>query len=78
MGQEWDATSEIIEPESEMDDVLQCRAKGKRVEIMDMGGWSERCDIDRLREAVKKLGRRIATWDDFADFPWPRGRGRNE
>lgn len=56
----------FIEPESEMDEVLQQpEIKGDRVILSDLYGWAESYKLADLRAHVAKHGK-LSTWDDFA------------
>lgn len=56
----------FIEPESEMDYVLQePEIKGNRVILSDLYGWAESYKLTDLRDHVAKHGK-LSTWDDFA------------
>ena len=56
----------FIEPESEMDDVLQePEIKGDRVILSDLYGSAESYKLADLRAHVAKHGK-LSTWDDFA------------
>lgn len=59
-----DVSAEFIEPESEMDTVLQASSDGHRIRLWDSYGFNNYFDPKEFRAWIAKHGK-LDTWDKF-------------